>query len=87
MSRVELPDPAAWPPDLDDEPTAIGRPTPLLTKREVARWLAVSLRTVDGLIATGHLRPYHVGGSRRISVAEVRRYLAEHHGRPEPAPA
>jgi excisionase family DNA binding protein len=64
-------------PDQDQPASCSGPSNPLLSKRDVARWLSVSLRSVDALIATGSLQPYKVGGLRRFAQAEVQRYLEE----------
>jgi excisionase family DNA binding protein len=51
----------------------------LKTKQEAADALRCSLRTVDGLIASGKLRVIRLGGGRlvRIEPAELERFIAE----------
>lgn len=44
---------------------------PLLCKKEVARWLSVSLRSVDRLVARGLLHPVRVLGAVRFHASEV----------------
>jgi excisionase family DNA binding protein len=48
----------------------------LLTVLEAGEMLRVSRTTVYALLRSGVLRPVHIGRSCRISVAELRRYLA-----------
>ncbi|WP_367872341.1 helix-turn-helix domain-containing protein [Luteolibacter sp. Populi] len=40
--------------------------TPLLTRQQAARFLSVSVRTLDGLIRTGHLPQVKMGKSVRF---------------------
>lgn len=54
---------------------AVAAPTPLLTKKQVADWLSISLRTVDAMIASGELRPFHIRGVRRFATTDVLSYL------------
>ncbi|MCH7870466.1 MAG: helix-turn-helix domain-containing protein [Planctomycetes bacterium] len=49
----------------------------LLTVREVAERLRVSVRTVWTLIARGSLRPTRIGRCVRIQPAELERLLAD----------
>jgi excisionase family DNA binding protein len=46
------------------------------TPKSLARYLAVSERTVRGWIATGEIPSYLIGGARRIDPADVDAYLA-----------
>lgn len=50
-------------------------PEPLLDVKAVARRLSVSVRTVDTLIAEGHLRPLYVRGQRRFTPESVGTYI------------
>ena len=47
----------------------------MLTKRQVAETLSVSIATVNRLLQRGELRGVHVGRSVRISEAEVEAFL------------
>ncbi len=47
----------------------------LLTKGEVADQLGVSVRTVERLVAAGHLPLVSVEGSRRIRVGDLAKYV------------
>jgi excisionase family DNA binding protein len=47
----------------------------LVTKREAARLLSVSMRTVERLIAAGRLPVVHVEGASRIRVDDLRTYV------------
>lgn len=49
---------------------------PYLTAAELARRLRLSPRTVRTLLATGAIASYMIGGSRRISPADLDAYLA-----------
>jgi excisionase family DNA binding protein len=48
----------------------------LLTTGEAARALHVGRTTVYALISEGAIRPVHIGRSCRVSLAELRRYVA-----------
>ena len=48
----------------------------LLTTSEAAEVLRVSRTTVYNLMKVGELRPVHIGRACRISLAEIRRYVA-----------
>jgi excisionase family DNA binding protein len=48
----------------------------LLTTTQAARALGVSRTTIYKLIAKGELVPTHIGRSARISLAELRRFVA-----------
>jgi excisionase family DNA binding protein len=50
--------------------------TPLLTKKQVAAYLAVSTRTVDNLVANRSLPFSIVGGRRRFREDDVLYYVA-----------
>jgi excisionase family DNA binding protein len=47
-----------------------------LTPRTLAQYLALSERTVRGMLSAGKLPSYRVEGARRIDPADVDRYLA-----------
>ena len=54
----------------------MSNPYRLLTRKEVAEWLRVSVPTIDRLIACGDLTPKRVGKQRVfVTEGEVRRYL------------
>lgn len=53
----------------------IPAPAPLRSIRAVAEFLGVSERTVRRLIAGGELKAHRIGGSLRISEADLRAYL------------
>ena len=49
---------------------------PLKTAREAAKYLRVSQFTLDKIVNSGAMRPFHTpGGHRRFSVAMLNRYL------------
>lgn len=48
---------------------------PLLTKAGVARYLSVSIRTVDTLVAEGELVPIKIRAARRFTKDAVDRYI------------
>lgn len=48
---------------------------PLLTMKDVAKTLAVSLRTVETLVGTGDLRVLWVGSQRRVHPDTLTAYL------------
>ncbi len=54
----------------------------LLTKRETAALLGVSVRTVERLVSSGSLSPVRVSGSVRILRADLDTYLTTLHPRP-----
>lgn len=75
--RAVLPDALrAAMPDAD-EPTG---PRPLLTKRELATLLAVSLTSIDTLLARGEIVPVRIGGSVRFTPEAVDDFLRRHVG-------
>jgi excisionase family DNA binding protein len=47
----------------------------LLTKREAAERLRISLRTIERLISAGRLPLVHVEGAARVRVADLERYV------------
>lgn len=51
-------------------------PSPLWTKREAARFLAVSTSTLDRLVAKRHLPFVLIGGRRRFREADVLSFVA-----------
>jgi excisionase family DNA binding protein len=51
-------------------------PIPLLSVRAVAELLGVSTKTVRRLIGRGDLAAHRIGGSLRVSEADLRAYLA-----------
>jgi excisionase family DNA binding protein len=51
--------------------------TALVTKREAARLLHISERTLDRLRATGQLKAVRVRGAVRFSPAEIDRFIAK----------
>ena len=60
-----------------NEPSNLSRRmTELLTLREVADRLRVSVRTVQRLVASGQIRPIHIGRRTLITEREVETYLA-----------
>ena len=50
-------------------------PTDLLTRRDAAKQLRVSLRTVDSLIATGDIPVVRIGSAVRIRPAALERLV------------
>lgn len=50
--------------------------TDLLTLDEVASWLRVSVRTVQRLIASGQIRPIHIGRRTLVTSKEVEAYVS-----------
>ena len=53
--------------------------TDMLTRKEAAARLAVSLRTLDGLIARGQLPAYRIGPKAvRLREADLEAYVAGH---------
>ena len=48
----------------------------LLTVQEAGEMLRVSRTTLYALMSSGALRPVHIGRSVRITLAELRRYVA-----------
>jgi excisionase family DNA binding protein len=50
--------------------------TQLLTLNEVAAVLRVSVRTVQRLIASGQIRPTHIGRRTLVTDREVESYLS-----------
>ena len=59
----------------------------LLTTTEAAELLRVSRTTVYALINAGELSPVHIGRACRISLAEIKRYVASKDRTPDPAAA
>ncbi len=49
---------------------------PLLSVKDVADILNVSVRTVEDIIVCGELRPIWIGGQRRFRPEQVRAFLA-----------
>ena len=49
----------------------------LLDVRAAARALSISVRTLYKLFAIGEIQPLKIGHSTRVSVAELRRYVAD----------
>lgn len=56
--------------------TAKPAPMPLLSAKEVAQRLNLSLRTVRRLIASGALATIRIGSSVRISEADLQAFVA-----------
>jgi excisionase family DNA binding protein len=54
---------------------------PLLTKSDMARYLHVSVRTIDTLVAEGELVPIHIRSARRFTKDAVDRYIRRQAGR------
>lgn len=50
--------------------------TELLTLQETAARLRVSVRTIQRLIAAGHLRPTKIGRRTLVAEREIETYLA-----------
>lgn len=44
----------------------------LLTRQQVAKYLSVSLKTVDNIVKDGHLKKYSFSGSTRFKREDVR---------------
>ena len=66
----------------------MAEPDPLLTVKDVARLLRISLAATYALVQEGELPCYRIGrqrGSIRVAASDVSSYLAER--RLEPAPA
>jgi excisionase family DNA binding protein len=55
--------------------------TTMLTKREAADRLRVSVRTLDRLRSVGAIRTVKVGAAVRITEAEIERYVTKHTSR------
>ena len=51
------------------------KPTPLLTKTEVADYLRVSVRSVERFIESGDLAAHGIGGKTRIHPDDLAAYL------------
>ena len=58
----------------------------LLTPEEAAQVLRIGRTTVYALMKCGDLRSVHIGRSRRISQAELERYVRRLQARPHPSP-
>lgn len=52
------------------------RVSKMLSVKEVAERLGVSMRTIHRLIAAGHLRSCTIGRSRRISEDDLQTFIA-----------
>lgn len=52
------------------------QPEPLLTVLDIARILQISRPTIYKLFNTGRLRYVRIGAHRRVTAAELRRFLA-----------
>jgi excisionase family DNA binding protein len=63
---------------------AAPRPEPLMTAEEVAEYLAVSIRTLETLIAEGELVPLRIRGARRFTREAIDSYLRSLAGRKRP---
>lgn len=50
--------------------------SPMLTKEQVAAYLAVSKRTLDRLIQSGEIPAYRIGGHRRFRREDVDSYVS-----------
>ena len=61
-------------------PHARASTTPLHSVEQVAAILGVSTKTVRRLIGRGDLLPHRIGGSVRVSDADLRSYLASTRG-------
>ena len=55
--------------------TALPTPSLLMTTREAAQALRVSVTTLYGLISGGQLRTIKIGKSRRIKRAEIEAFI------------
>jgi excisionase family DNA binding protein len=53
----------------------------LLTKRQAADLLSVSVRTLDRMRSTGEIQATKVRGSVRFDPTNIERYIARHTGR------
>jgi excisionase family DNA binding protein len=63
-------------PDAADDQGKVEPGPLLLTPEEAAKALRVGRTTVYALMKSGDLRPVHIGGSCRLSRAELERYVA-----------
>lgn len=54
--------------------------TPLLTRKETAKILCVSLRTVDELISNGGIFVVRIGRSVRIRISTLERFIEAKEG-------
>ena len=52
------------------------RPAGLLDKAETAKYLGVSIRQMERIIASGQIRARRLGRQIRITVADVERYVS-----------
>lgn len=52
--------------------------TVLLTKREAADRLRVSVRSIDRLRSVGRIKAVNVGCAVRIAEAEIERFISKH---------
>jgi excisionase family DNA binding protein len=69
MASTDLDAPSPHPPSID---------APFLNKADVAAFFGVSTRTVDRLMASGHLGYTKVSGQVRFSLLDVAMFLAKH---------
>ena len=68
---------------IDDDATIAGDGCRLLTIDAAADFLAISRGAVYHLLDRGAMTSIHIGRSRRISLAELRRFVASRgHGSP-----
>jgi excisionase family DNA binding protein len=58
----------------------------VLTVKAVAERLAISQATVYGLVTTGKLRSYRIGGAIRISEEQLQAFLEGSTSSPQPQP-
>lgn len=72
--------PADFDAEIDQQPQGSVAPNPalLLTVPEAAERLRVSRSSVYRLFDAGELRWVRVSASRRVSAAEINRFIAEH---------
>lgn len=59
--------------------------SPMMSRRDAARWLGVSQRTLDSLIYSGKMPSRVIGARRLIPLAELRKFARRDH--PEPTSA
>jgi excisionase family DNA binding protein len=65
-------------PEPQSRPAAELAVDALLTREQLARFLAVHTNTVDRLVRDGKLRAYHFGRSVRFRLRDIEEFLAEH---------
>lgn len=51
----------------------------LLSRKEAAEALSVSLRTIDHLLSLGYFKPVRIGASVRIPVNQLKKFAAGDH--------